>query len=910
MAFLRVSTFLIVVGRALAVSWGSDGAHERCEDAVRETIAEDRATAADETASRLHSTWLSQECEVRAGPEYVIRKYTFYQNGTFLLHRHHYAEESCSVATHTLTARGALRLLQPSLTISGATEARYQLHTVHIIPLNRQVAYKFGHRVNASCSPQPRWRPYVAQLIYDLPLRRFSGPFWEGPRYNSLQGHPYSRNHRGLDCLEPLGVDFEELRLLRVQRKPPISKAFGLGVIGRPRVELLLGSLPPNVHSRRTHRPSSLQPTSLLRIDNINGCPVCSTIARGTETSPPLLHEAAALPALLGGSWLSSSCESFEGGFWMRRQLQIYSGDKLWTGRWDYYEDPKCTSFLYAISAAGSYVQRAGRQRRHPLQYNFDEPTVVRDFDPGIMSLLLPTDGEFFKESFRERRSIDREKWRSKELHDYQNFKKILGIRDVDDGDRSLEGIIGGMKLEARKNMKLGLKDELEDKVDFRISENEKFEEMDTEEFPRMKKELAEWMTPELAKKIFDMYGPKKVRTEEMLPTLEEIREAIGKSDELSEMRQKIDDEEMTELQNHILRDSKLLASKMTSTSSSTIPLEGTTWESSQITEVWNGRDEGNDFSTSTILPQETTESLLPIPDEQVGDNLDNMKDKKFGLISEAPESTTIPEKEVNPSEQNQSSLPLTTRQPTPVEPSSVISISKKDNTENEENKVRFVLEARSSSVKMSQTKRRNILPEKTEGQIDENLEVGKARRSLDEDSYRHLLQNAQPSMVESFAAMLRGNQRYEQTTKRPLVPPMPSGTTELDLHVAESLLIPGDPAMAQRCGSQGEVLTSWPRNCVRHAIEAPSTLGLRARIGVNWVGHYILMLGPRDDNLWQAPLRQCGPTLSYNPRLRAHLRRMVGLKFGLVSTSGAGESFSWLIVLQVVVCWLCWLAR
>lgn len=78
-------------------------------------------------------------CEVRAGPEYIIRKYTFYKNGTFLLIRHHYAEESCSVATHTVTARGVIRLLSSSGLAPGATEAKYQLDHVHIIPLTRQV---------------------------------------------------------------------------------------------------------------------------------------------------------------------------------------------------------------------------------------------------------------------------------------------------------------------------------------------------------------------------------------------------------------------------------------------------------------------------------------------------------------------------------------------------------------------------------------------------------------------------------------------------------------------------------------------------------------------------------------------------------------------------------------------------
>lgn len=76
---------------------------------------------------------------MRAGPEYIIRKYLFFENGTFLLLRYHYADESCSVATHTVTARGVIRLLSTSGFALGATDAKYQLDYVHILPLTRQV---------------------------------------------------------------------------------------------------------------------------------------------------------------------------------------------------------------------------------------------------------------------------------------------------------------------------------------------------------------------------------------------------------------------------------------------------------------------------------------------------------------------------------------------------------------------------------------------------------------------------------------------------------------------------------------------------------------------------------------------------------------------------------------------------
>lgn len=323
---------------------------------------------------------------------------------------------------------------------------------------------------------------------------------------------------------------------------------------------------------------------------------MCNTILRGTETSPPVLHEVAALPALIGGSWLSRSCESYEGGLWVRRQLEIWPGDKLWSGRWDHFADPKCSSFIYAVTGAGSYVQRPLRARRHHV------------------------------DSYRKRRDV------------------------------------------------------------------------------------VAWMTPELAKNIWDLMAPKdkaeEVKAEEMLPTMDEIREAMSQ-------------------------------------------------------------------------------------------------------------------------------------------------------------------------------------------------ETPRAKRGLEDDSYRHLL-NAQPSMAQTFAAMLRGNQRLEITTTASPEPATPTGTTELDLHVAESVLVPGDPGVGTRCGGGGSGrLTVWPRDCVPRALEAPATLGLRARVGVTWTGEYTLLLGPREGSLWEAPLHMCGPTEPRNPELRARLRASLGLRYGLFSGS---EKMELRVILVVIL--------
>lgn len=55
---------------------------------------------------------------------------------------------------------------------------------------------------------------------------------------------------------------------MRVQRKP-VTSEFGLIKKGQIKIELYLGSLPPNSQLRKSHRSTSLQPTSLIRYDMV-----------------------------------------------------------------------------------------------------------------------------------------------------------------------------------------------------------------------------------------------------------------------------------------------------------------------------------------------------------------------------------------------------------------------------------------------------------------------------------------------------------------------------------------------------------------------------------------------------------------------------------------------------------------
>lgn len=93
-------------------------------------------------------------------------------------------------------------------------------------------------------------------------------------------------------------------------------------------------------------------------------CPICGSVFRATESSPPLFHQTPSFPAVIGGRWSSVRCESVEGGFWSKRFFRIYSENDRWIARWTYYTDPICMNPLYMVTAAGNYIQRAFGQKQ------------------------------------------------------------------------------------------------------------------------------------------------------------------------------------------------------------------------------------------------------------------------------------------------------------------------------------------------------------------------------------------------------------------------------------------------------------------------------------------------------------------------------------------------------------------
>ncbi|XP_046438475.1 protein APCDD1-like [Daphnia pulex] len=113
--------------------------------------------------------WVSQECETRPGPEFVLRQYQFERDGSFKLLQHFYGDEWCTTPVYTLTAKGQLQMREPSWVVPGAAESEYTLHRVHLVAYSEDVVDEVMQRVNRSCPGYINrpWRVRKEYLIYN-----------------------------------------------------------------------------------------------------------------------------------------------------------------------------------------------------------------------------------------------------------------------------------------------------------------------------------------------------------------------------------------------------------------------------------------------------------------------------------------------------------------------------------------------------------------------------------------------------------------------------------------------------------------------------------------------------------------------------------------------------------------------
>ncbi|XP_077061415.1 protein APCDD1-like [Siphateles boraxobius] len=265
--------------------------------------------------------WVSDSCEVRPGPEFLTRSYSFYPNHTFDALQFYYEDSRCRQPSYSLRVRGGFGPAQASWLVRGAAACEYRLTTVMLRCHGPASAELLQRRLDPACARQIRLRPGE------------SFEMWAEP----------------LDCTRGLDFTMQELRLIRVERRGRHGDAGG-----RVEEELFLGDVHTERAQRRLHQPSGYQtPLHSAKSDDR----ICQIVASADLHHPPVLPGQVERPVRLDGHWVSVRCEARPGVLFLTRRLAFHEHTHTWEGEYEHFSDPVCRHPTFSISASGRYTR-------------------------------------------------------------------------------------------------------------------------------------------------------------------------------------------------------------------------------------------------------------------------------------------------------------------------------------------------------------------------------------------------------------------------------------------------------------------------------------------------------------------------------------------------------------------------
>lgn len=90
-------------------------------------------------------------CETRFGPQYLLRSYTFREDGTYKLIQHYYWDSSCSSPKLTITSTGLLRMTHGAVHNPEAATGFVKPINITLIPQDSDAANELKGTSNKNC---------------------------------------------------------------------------------------------------------------------------------------------------------------------------------------------------------------------------------------------------------------------------------------------------------------------------------------------------------------------------------------------------------------------------------------------------------------------------------------------------------------------------------------------------------------------------------------------------------------------------------------------------------------------------------------------------------------------------------------------------------------------------------------
>ncbi|CAG2232791.1 unnamed protein product [Mytilus edulis] len=320
----------------------------------------------NEETERLHppkfrGVWTSSRCEIRPGPEFLVRKYIF-RRKKFKLHQFYYFDAQCTRPKYGITAEGSIKVQQMSWVVRGGAESEYRLYNVTINPYNKHFARKLSKRIKMYC-----------KSLHGITVKRYR-------KYKIFNFPRKFQKSKDFDCTGLLSLSFHELQLLKVELKKTTNfnkhnsylNDNKISRYEKPTRLLYLGNIHTDIKQRSTYRPYSYQ--TPLKKGNTRDCKICRKIKKSNEFKPPRLDKNRnQRRTFIDGYWSSKGCETRSYGQFLKRSLLFHANGVSWEGIYNFYRDPDCNHGSLSVHVSGGYLkERESRIIAGASDYKFN----------------------------------------------------------------------------------------------------------------------------------------------------------------------------------------------------------------------------------------------------------------------------------------------------------------------------------------------------------------------------------------------------------------------------------------------------------------------------------------------------------------------------------------------------------